>query len=98
MRASADGARTAVQANGPRHPVPAGVALPRETALDVARALAPAFPVPSAGIKASAVPDIVKDFGTDVVVNAGTAVFGHPDGPVAGAESFVRAIDAAVRA
>ncbi len=54
------------------------------------------FPVPSAGIKATAVAEIVRDFGTDVVVNAGTAVFGHPDGPVAGARSFVRAIEEAV--
>jgi 2,3-diketo-5-methylthiopentyl-1-phosphate enolase len=84
-------------------PSPYGtVALPKEVALDIARAhtrplgaVRRSFPVPSAGIKATAVRNIVADFGVDVVVNAGTGIFGHADGALAGARAFVKAIDEA---
>ncbi|MBI2996735.1 MAG: 2,3-diketo-5-methylthiopentyl-1-phosphate enolase [Candidatus Melainabacteria bacterium] len=49
----------------------------------------PAWPVPSAGIKANMIKDIVKDFGEDIVINAGTAVWEHKDGGSAGAKEFV---------
>ena len=35
------------------------------------------------------------DYGHDVVVNAGGAVHGHPDGAEAGAKSFIAAVEAA---
>lgn len=58
--------------------------------------LAPAFPVPSAGIHPGMVPRLLADFGLDHVVNAGGGIHGHPDGPRGGGEAFVAAIEAAV--
>lgn len=51
------------------------------------------FPVPSAGIHPGLVPLILRDFGRDVVVNAGGGVHGHPMGPAAGGRAFRQAID-----
>ncbi|MBI3722378.1 2,3-diketo-5-methylthiopentyl-1-phosphate enolase [bacterium] len=84
-------------------PSPYGtVSLRKDVALAVARAasgpipgVARAFPVPSAGIQVANVSEIVSDFGTDAVVNAGTGIFGFPGGATAGALAFSRAIDAA---
>ncbi len=56
--------------------------------------LAPSFPVPSAGIHPGLVPLILRDFGTDVVVNAGGGVHGHPMGTIAGGRAFRQAIEA----
>ncbi len=83
-------------------PSPYGsVGLRRESALKLAFActrelhgMKPAFPVPSAGITPSLVPQLLADYGNDVVVNAGGAVHGHPDGARAGAEAFVAAVKA----
>ncbi|KDN58378.1 MAG: 2,3-diketo-5-methylthiopentyl-1-phosphate enolase [Exiguobacterium sp.] len=50
------------------------------------------LPVPSAGIHPGLVPDIIRDFGTDVVINAGGGIHGHPDGAAAGARAFKQAI------
>lgn len=82
-------------------PSPYGtVSLRREVALEIARAhvatipgVAASFPVPSAGIKPEVVPRILADFGTDVVVNAGTGIFSHPGGAQAGAETFAKWIN-----
>jgi len=52
------------------------------------------FPVPSAGIHPGLVPLILKDFGTEVVVNAGGGIHGHPMGTAAGGHAFRQAIDA----
>jgi 2,3-diketo-5-methylthiopentyl-1-phosphate enolase len=57
--------------------------------------LAPSLPVPSAGIHPGLVPLILRDFGHDVVVNAGGGVHGHPQGAAAGGRAFRQAIDAA---
>jgi len=54
--------------------------------------LKPAFPVPSAGIQARMVSDIVSDFGDDVVVNAGTGIYDHADGASAGVHAFVESL------
>lgn len=54
------------------------------------------FAVPSAGIHPGMVPQLLKDFGDNLVVNAGGGVFGHQDGPIAGAQAFRAAIDASV--
>lgn len=55
------------------------------------------MPVPSAGIHPGLVPLILKDFGTDVVVNAGGGIHGHPMGTTAGGRAFVQAIEAAMK-
>jgi len=52
------------------------------------------FPVPSAGIHPGLVPLLHRDFGLDVVVNAGGGIHGHPLGTSAGGRAFRQAIDA----
>ncbi|TFD99971.1 2,3-diketo-5-methylthiopentyl-1-phosphate enolase [Jeotgalibacillus sp. R-1-5s-1] len=52
-----------------------------------------AFPVPSAGIHPGLVPQLIQDFGTDSIINAGGGIHGHPDGAAAGAKAFRDAID-----
>ncbi len=59
--------------------------------------LLPSFPVPSAGIHPGLVPLILADFGSDVVINAGGGIHGHPMGTKAGGQAFRQAIDAAMR-
>ncbi|GIP32439.1 2,3-diketo-5-methylthiopentyl-1-phosphate enolase [Paenibacillus sp. J2TS4] len=54
------------------------------------------FPVPSAGIHPGLVPLILRDFGTEVVVNAGGGIHGHPMGTEAGGRAFRQAIQAAM--
>ncbi len=84
-------------------PSPYGsVVMPKEENMAVKDALlAPlhglktSFPVPSAGIHPGLVPLILKDFGRDVVVNAGGGIHGHPGGTAAGGRAFRQAIDAA---
>ncbi len=56
----------------------------------------PILAVPSAGIHPGLVPDLIRDFGTDVVINAGGGIHGHPDGAAAGARAFRQAIDQAI--
>ena len=51
-----------------------------------------AWPVPSAGVKAETIKQIVNDFGNDVVINAGTAVWENKDGGKAGALEFINEI------
>lgn len=83
-------------------PSPYGsVVMPKEENLAVKEALlAPlhglrtSFPVPSAGIHPGLVPLILKDFGTDVVVNAGGGIHGHAMGTAAGGQAFRQAITA----
>ncbi|MGO4107534.1 2,3-diketo-5-methylthiopentyl-1-phosphate enolase [Paenibacillus sp. YAF4_2] len=85
-------------------PSPYGsVVMPKEENLAVKDALlAPSstlrtsFPVPSAGIHPGLVPLILRDFGTDVVVNAGGGIHGHPMGTAAGGQAFRSAITAAM--
>lgn len=60
-------------------------------------ALLRSFPVPSAGIHPGIVPLIIRDFGTDVIVNAGGGIHGHPLGTAAGGRAFVQAIDAVMQ-
>ncbi|MCR8634925.1 2,3-diketo-5-methylthiopentyl-1-phosphate enolase [Paenibacillus radicis (ex Xue et al. 2023)] len=61
---------------------------------DTALPLKTSFPVPSAGIHPGLVPLILKDFGDQVIVNAGGGVHGHPMGAIAGGQAFRQAIDA----
>ncbi|WP_028546736.1 2,3-diketo-5-methylthiopentyl-1-phosphate enolase [Paenibacillus taiwanensis] len=86
-------------------PSPYGsVTMPREdnqgiraACLDTHMPMNRSLPVPSAGIHPALVPLIIKDFGTDVVVNAGGGVHGHPDGTASGGQAFVQAIEATMQ-
>jgi 2,3-diketo-5-methylthiopentyl-1-phosphate enolase len=51
------------------------------------------FPVPSAGIHPGIVPRAIADYGTDVILNAGTGIMDHPDGPNAGVAAFFEALE-----
>lgn len=64
---------------------------------EVELTLAPSFPVPSAGIHPGLVPLILRDFGQDVIVNAGGGIHGHPMGTIAGGQAFRQAIDATLQ-
>lgn len=50
------------------------------------------FPVPSAGIKPKIVPQVLTDYGLDVILNAGTGIMDHPDGRAAGVKAFFDAL------
>ncbi|GAA0135482.1 2,3-diketo-5-methylthiopentyl-1-phosphate enolase [Paenibacillus sp. YSY-4.3] len=85
-------------------PSPYGsVVMPREENLAIQQelvtselAIRSSFPVPSAGIHPGLVPQILSDFGTDVVVNAGGGIHGHPGGASSGGRAFLQAIDASL--
>lgn len=51
----------------------------------------PAMPVPSAGIHPGVVGRAWADYGDDVVLNAGSGIFDHPDGPGPGVRAFFEA-------
>lgn len=86
-------------------PSPYGsVVMPKEQNLAIDAALKQPFhhlkqsmPVPSAGIHPGIVPLIMKDFGQDVVVNAGGGIHGHPMGTAAGGRAFHQAISACLQ-
>jgi 2,3-diketo-5-methylthiopentyl-1-phosphate enolase len=50
------------------------------------------FPVPSAGIHPGVVPKVLADYGTDVILNAGTGIMDHPQGATAGVNAFFEAL------
>ncbi len=85
-------------------PSPYGsVVMPKEENLAVKAALLDpsvplraSLPVPSAGIHPGLVPLILKDFGTETIVNAGGGIHGHPLGTAAGGQAFRQAIEAAL--
>ena len=64
----------------------------KEVLLNDMHHLKTSFPVPSAGIHPGIVPLILKDFGINVVVNAGGGIHGHPMGTAAGGRAFHQAI------
>ena len=51
------------------------------------------FPVPSAGIHPGIVPKALSDYGQDVILNAGTGIMDHPEGPAAGVNAFFEALE-----
>lgn len=53
------------------------------------------FPVPSAGIHPGVVPLVLRDYGNDCILNAGTAIMDHPAGPAAGVAAFFEALEQA---
>ncbi|WP_068617222.1 2,3-diketo-5-methylthiopentyl-1-phosphate enolase [Paenibacillus tuaregi] len=86
-------------------PSPYGsVVMPREENLAIRQELVrtdlplrTSFPVPSAGIHPGLVPQLLADFGSDVVVNAGGGIHGHPGGASAGGYAFLQAIEASLQ-
>ncbi|MGE6549342.1 2,3-diketo-5-methylthiopentyl-1-phosphate enolase [Bacillus mycoides] len=86
-------------------PSPYGsVALEKEEALNISKHLTEddaffkkSFVVPSAGIHPGFVPFILRDFGKDVVINAGGGIHGHPNGAQGGGKAFRTAIDATLQ-
>ncbi|MFQ6105517.1 MAG: RuBisCO large subunit C-terminal-like domain-containing protein [Candidatus Hydrothermarchaeaceae archaeon] len=52
------------------------------------------FPVCSGGIHPGLIEDNLKTLGTDIVIQAGAGVHGHPDGTTAGAKAMMQAVDA----
>jgi ribulose 1,5-bisphosphate carboxylase large subunit-like protein len=50
----------------------------------------------AAGIHPGLVPTLLEDFGPDIIIGAGGAIHGHPDGSRGGAKAMRQAIDAAV--
>jgi len=59
--------------------------------------LKPTFPMPSGGITASMVPQVIADLGTDIVIGSGGGIHAHPQGPIAGGKAFRQAIDATMQ-
>ena len=54
----------------------------------------PVFPVSSGGLHPAILPKILGLLGTDLVVQVGGGVFGHPMGPEAGAKAVRQSVDA----
>jgi 2,3-diketo-5-methylthiopentyl-1-phosphate enolase len=50
------------------------------------------FPVPSAGIKVEILPQILADYGREVILNAGTGIMDYPGGPAAGVQAFLAGV------
>ena len=49
--------------------------------------------MPGGGTTQGHIEEVMTKFGTDVVIAAGGAVIGHPDGAVAGGKAFRQGID-----
>jgi ribulose-bisphosphate carboxylase large chain len=56
----------------------------------------PVFPTCSGGLHPGLVPEMMKLVGSDIIIQAGGGVWGHPDGGEAGARALRQAIDAAM--
>jgi 2,3-diketo-5-methylthiopentyl-1-phosphate enolase len=77
------------------------VALSKDQCLHIGRNLTfpfydinPAWPMPGGGIYPYLVPQLVEEFGLDVMIGAGGGVHAHPMGPTAGARAFRQIADA----
>jgi ribulose-bisphosphate carboxylase large chain len=57
----------------------------------------PVFAVCSGGIHPGLVPPLVKTFGSDIIIQAGGGVHGHPDGSMKGAMAMRQAVDAVMK-
>jgi len=56
-----------------------------------------ALPVASGGLSPLQIPELIKIFGVDVVIQAGGGVHGHPKGTIAGARAMRQAVEASLR-
>lgn len=54
------------------------------------------FPIAAGGITPGLVDKLYSDFGQDIVLGSGGCIFGHPQGPKAGATAFRQAIESSV--
>lgn len=55
------------------------------------------MPVASGGLHPELVPELIKFFGNDVVIQAGGGIHGHPSGTVAGAKAMRQVVDAVMK-
>jgi ribulose-bisphosphate carboxylase large chain len=53
----------------------------------------PVFPVCSGGLHPGLVPELMRLVGTDIIIQAGGGIWGHPDGGRAGAKALRQAIE-----
>jgi ribulose-bisphosphate carboxylase large chain len=56
----------------------------------------PVLPTCSGGLHPGLVPELINLVGTDIIIQAGGGVWGHPDGGKAGAQALRQAIDVAM--
>ena len=56
----------------------------------------PVFPTCSGGLHPGLVPELMELVGSDIIIQAGGGIWGHPDGGKAGAMALRQAIDAAL--
>jgi ribulose-bisphosphate carboxylase large chain len=54
------------------------------------------FPVASGGLHPGLIPELLEILGTDIVIQLGGGIHGHPDGSLAGAKALRQAVDAAM--
>lgn len=59
--------------------------------------LKPVFPVASGGLHPALVPELMKYFGIDVIIQAGGGIHGHDLGTIGGAKAMRQAVDAFLR-
>ena len=59
--------------------------------------LKPVFSVCSGGIYPGHIPYLIKNFGKDIIIQAGGGVHGHPNGTEAGAKAMRQAVDATLK-
>ncbi len=59
--------------------------------------LKPVFSVASGGLCPLQVPDVIRAFGNDVVIQGGGGVHGHPNGTYEGAKAMCEAVDASMK-
>ena len=57
----------------------------------------PVFPTCSGGLHPGLIPELMKLVGSDIIIQAGGGVWGHPDGGESGARALRQAIDVAMR-
>lgn len=67
------------------------------SALKEKNGLKEVFPVASGGLSPMSIPDLLKVFGNDVIIQAGGGIHGHPKGTRHGAISMRQAVDAAMK-
>ena len=56
--------------------------------------LKPVFPVASGGLHPGVLPELIDFMGSDIIIQVGGGVTGHPDGPLAGGKAVRQALEA----
>ena len=70
----------------------------REALTETMDGVHPVLPVASGGLHPSLVPALIDIFGSDVVIQAGGGIHGHPHGTAAGARAMRQALEAKLQA